>query len=165
MTLVAIHVLISLLALATGAVVVQGLLAGQSRSGWIAWFLATTALTCVSGLLLPFSAVTPAVAVGILTLVLVAVAAVAFFGAKAAGHWAAIFVISTVVTQYFNSLVLVAQAFKHVPALYQLAPKGTEPPVTVAQGIVLALFVGLGILAVRRLRANRSGEAHAPQGA
>ena len=36
-----------------------------------------------------------------------------------------------------------------------MAPKQTEPPFVVAQGVVLALFVVLGIVAAIRSRAGR----------
>jgi hypothetical protein len=41
-----------------------------------------------------------------------------------------------------------------VPVLKATAPKQTEPPFVVAQGVVLALFVVLGILAAIRFRAE-----------
>jgi hypothetical protein len=158
-TLIAIHVLISLIAFFTGAAVVQGVLAGKLRPKWTAWFLSATALTCVSGFLLPFSTVTPAVAVGILTLVVVSVVAYALFGAKAAGRWAAVFVIGAVATEYFNTLVVVAQSFKHVAPLSRLAPTGAEPPVAITQGIVLVAFVVIAVLAIRRSRGGHAAVA------
>jgi hypothetical protein len=36
-----------------------------------------------------------------------------------------------------------------------MAPKQTEPPFVVAQGVVLALFVVIGIAAAIRFRADR----------
>ena len=53
---------------------------------------------------------------------------------------------------YLNVFVLVVQAFQKVPALHAMAPKQTEPPFLVAQGVVLALFVVLGALAAIRFR-------------
>jgi hypothetical protein len=165
MTLLATHVLTSLIALALGALTVQGLIAGRSHSTLTAWFLAMTALTCISGLLLPLTGVTPPVAVAILALVVVSVAAYARFGARAAGARAVIFAITTVVTEYFNTLVLVAQAFKHVPPLTRLAPTGAEPPVAITQLIVLAAFVVLGVVAARRFPADRAGSVVGSRGA
>ena len=47
------------------------------------------------------------------------------------------------------------QAFLKIPVLNAMAPKQTEPPFVVAQGVVLALFVVLGIVAAIRSRAER----------
>jgi hypothetical protein len=48
-TFTVVHVLISLVAIASGFVVVFGFLAGKSRDGWTALFLTTTVLTSVTG--------------------------------------------------------------------------------------------------------------------
>jgi hypothetical protein len=37
-----------------------------------------------------------------------------------------------------------------VPALHALAPKGSEPPFTIAHGIVFVFFILVGILSVKR---------------
>jgi hypothetical protein len=44
------------------------------------------------------------------------------------------------------------QSFEKVPALKDLAPTRSEPPFLVAQLVILALFVFLSILAVKRFR-------------
>jgi len=46
------------------------------------------------------------------------------------------------------------QSFEKIPALKAVAPTGSEPPFAVAQLIVLAVFVGLTIAAVRRFKAK-----------
>jgi hypothetical protein len=48
------------------------------------------------------------------------------------------------------------QAFLKVPALKALAPKQTEPPFVVSQGIVLVSFVVVAIVAAIRFRAERT---------
>lgn len=50
----------------------------------------------------------------------------------------------------FNVFVLVVQALLKIPALHALAPNGTEPPFVIAQGVVLALFILAGRVAVKR---------------
>jgi hypothetical protein len=47
------------------------------------------------------------------------------------------------------------QAFLKVPALKALAPKQTEPPFVVSQGIVLVSFVVVATVAAIRFRAER----------
>jgi hypothetical protein len=46
----------------------------------------------------------------------------------------------------------VVQAFEKTAVLTRLAPTQSEPPFLVAQLVVMALFVGLGILAVLKFR-------------
>ena len=48
-TFTLIHTLISLVGIAAGLVVVGGLMAGQRLDGWTGLFLATTALTSITG--------------------------------------------------------------------------------------------------------------------
>ena len=80
----------------------------------------------------------------------VAAAIAARYAFRLAGHWRWVFVVGAVVALYLNVFVLVVQSFLKIPALNALAPTGTEPPFAIAQGIVLALFVWAGIVAVRR---------------
>jgi hypothetical protein len=61
-------------------------------------------------------------------------------------------VIGSVLALYLNSFVGVIQAFLKVPALNRMAPTQSEPPFVVAQLMVMALFVVLGILAVVKFR-------------
>lgn len=62
------------------------------------------------------------------------------------------FVIPAVTTLYFNFFVLIAQTFAKMPAAHALAPTGAEPPFAIAQGIALAVFIVIGVMAVRRFR-------------
>lgn len=55
-----------------------------------------------------------------------------------------------VVALYFNVFVLVVQAFLKIPSLHELAPKGSEPPFAIAQGVVLVAFIAFGILSAKR---------------
>ena len=53
---------------------------------------------------------------------------------------------------YFNCFVLVVQSFEKVPALNALAPTQKEPPFLIAQLLVMAIFIALTVLAVKRFR-------------
>jgi uncharacterized membrane protein SirB2 len=55
-----------------------------------------------------------------------------------------------VVALYLNCFVGVVQAFQKISFLRALAPTQSEPPFLIAQLVVLAIFVVLGFLAVRR---------------
>ena len=60
-----------------------------------------------------------------------------------------------VVALYLNVFVAVVQAFLKVPALKELAPPQKEPPFLVAQLIVMAIFVVLAVVAVKKFRRDR----------
>ncbi len=147
-----IHTLISLVAIFTGLVVVFGMLGGNRLDGWTKWFLITTVLTSVTGFFFPFHGFTPAHGVGIISLLVLAVAIFARYPRQLAGHWRWIYVVTAVIALYFNVFVGVVQAFLKVPALHAMAPTQTEQPFKLTQLVVLAIFVLLGIIAAIRFR-------------
>ena len=151
-TFTTVHVIISLIAIATGVVVLAGMLSGKSQAGWVGWFLATSVLTSVTGFMFPFTGFLPSHGVGVIALVILAVSLLALYAFHLAGAWRSVFVVSALISLYLNVFVLVAQGFLKVPALNALAPQGSEPPFLVAQIVVLAIFVGLIVLAVKRFR-------------
>ena len=151
-TFTLIHVAISLAGIGTGLVVVLGLIASRRLDGFTAAFLASTVLTSVTGFGFPFEHLLPSHIVGIISLVLVAVAIVARYVRHLSGAWRWIYVVCAVAALYFNVFVLVVQLFLKVPALNALAPTQSEPPFAMAQGIVLLFAVTLGVLAVRGFR-------------
>ena len=61
-----------------------------------------------------------------------------------------VYVISAIVALWFNVFVLIVQAFQKIAFLKALAPTQSEPPFLVAQLVVLAIFLVLGFLAMRR---------------
>jgi hypothetical protein len=149
-TLTLVHVVLSLFGILSGLVVLYGLLTANRMNGWTMIFLVTTVATSVTGFGFPFHGVTPAIIVGIFSLIVLLAAIVARYAFHLAGSWRWIYVIGSIVALYFNVFVLVAQSFLKIPALHALAPKGSEPPFAIAQGIVLLLFVVAGTLAVKR---------------
>jgi hypothetical protein len=146
------HVLISLAGIASGFVVLYGLIAGRPRDGWTATFLATTVATSVTGYGFPFHQLLPSHIVGALSLVVLAVAIAARYRFHLRGAWRRVYVVCALLALYLNVFVGVVQAFLKVPALNALAPQQTEPPFVVSQGIVLVLFVVLTIVAAIRFR-------------
>ncbi len=147
-----VHVLLSLVGIGSGFVVVFGLLTGKRLEGWTALFLATTVATSVTGFLFPFDHLLPSHKVGIISLVVLAVAILARYAFHLTGAWRRIYVISATVALYLNVFVFIVQAFEKVPALRAMAPTQKEPPFLVAQLVVLTLFVVLGIFAAKRFR-------------
>lgn len=147
-----IHILISLAAIVSGLVVLGGWLAGKHYPGWTAFFLVTTVTTSVTGFFFPFRGFTPAYGVGVISLFILAAAVFALYVRRLSGVWSKLYVINAVTALYLNFFVLVAQLFQKTPALKELAPTQTEPPFAISQGLVLLLFVVLGIAAVRQFR-------------
>jgi hypothetical protein len=145
-----IHVVLSLVGIASGLVVVLGLIAGKRLRLSNALFLGTTAATSITGYGFPFDHLLPSHIVGAVSLIVLALAIYAYYVRHLAGRWRVTYVISAVAALYFNCFVLVVQAFLKVPALNALAPTQSEPPFAIAQLAVLALFIVLGFLAVRR---------------
>ncbi len=151
-TFTLVHVIISLIGIGSGLVVMIGLLTGRRLNGWTALFLASTVATSVTGFFFPFHGFTPAIAVGIISLLLLAVAIFARYGRRLAGAWRWIYVVTAMVALYLNVFVLIVQLFQKVPALKALAPTQSEPPFLVTQLFALALFVVLTIVAAIKFR-------------
>lgn len=144
-----IHVVISLLGILSGFVVIAGMINADPMDSWTKFFLWTTVLTSVTGFFFPFRGLTPALAFGIISLIVLAVAIYALHWAHLAGGWRLAYVIGAIFAQYLNVFVLVVQSFQKIPALKKLAPTQKEPPFAVAQLIVLIAFIALGIMAAR----------------
>lgn len=151
------HVVVSLIGIVTGIIVAVAMLGSKITNGWTAIFLATTALTSITGFLFPSDKVLPSHIVGAVSLVVLIIAIVALYGYRLARSWRWIYVVSALVALYLNVFVLVAQAFLKVAILHALAPTQSDPGFIIAQLSVLAVFVVLGIRAVRRFHP----EAHA----
>ncbi|MCK1425128.1 hypothetical protein IVB14_08385 [Bradyrhizobium sp. 180] len=152
-----IHVVISLIAIVAGLVVMFGLLGSKSMPGLTAIFLLFTILTSATGFLFPFEKLLPSHVIGIISLLLLAIACIALYGMKLAGAWRPVYIVTAMVSLYFNVFVLVIQSFLKVPALAALAPAvppapPSGPVFAVVQGIVLVFFVLLTIGAWRRFR-------------
>lgn len=148
-----VHVALSLVGIAAGILALLGMIADRRLDATTAIFLATTVATSATGFGFPFGQLLPSHIVGIISLVVLAVALYARYGAHMEGVWRAIYVITATLALYLNCFVLVVQLFLKVPPLHDLAPMQAEPPFLIAQGVTLALFVILGILAVRNFRA------------
>ena len=156
-TFVTVHVIISLIGIVAGIIVMIGLLGSNRMPGLTAIFLLFTILTSATGFLIPpllSEKLLPSHIVGILSLVLLAIACVAVYGMKLSGAWRSVYVVTAMTSLYLNVFVLIIQAFLKVPPLHALAPSvpPSEPPFAIVQGIVLVFFVIVIIGAVRRFR-------------
>jgi hypothetical protein len=152
-TFTLIHVVISLIGILAGFVVLCGILTRKRLDGWTALFLAATAATSVTGFFFPFHGVTPAIVVGIISSVVLAVAIFARYARNLSGTWAKTYVVSALLALYFNVFVLIVQSFQKIPTLKDIAPTQNDPPFRLTQLVVLIAFIVLGVLATIRFRA------------
>ena len=149
-TFTTVHVIISLIGIASGVVVLLGMLTDRRFNGLTELFLATTILTSVTGFFFPTDHVMPSHIVGIISLVLLAGAVLALSVYRLGGFWRPIYIVCAVIALYLNVFVGVVQAFQKLPFLQPLAPTQSEPPFVVVQLVLIAAFIAIGILAVLR---------------
>ncbi|SON53638.1 hypothetical protein HDIA_0097 [Hartmannibacter diazotrophicus] len=151
-TFVLVHVVISLVAVVAGFVMLAGFLRNERREFWSQLFLVMTIATSVTGFLFPISVFTPALAFGVLSMVVLAICVYARYGLGLAGRGRTIYLVTALFALYLNVFVLIAQAFQKVSALNALAPTGSEPPFAIAQGLLLVAFLVFGFLSLRRFK-------------
>jgi hypothetical protein len=153
-TFTLLHVAISLIGIVAGLVVMFGLLSSDRRPGWTALFLVTTILTSVTGFGFPFTQLLPSHVVGIISLVLLAIAVIALYVGHLSGSWRWVYVVTAMTSLYLNIFVLVIQSFLKIGPLHALAPSNppSGPPFAIVQGVVLVLFIVIVVGAVRKFR-------------
>jgi hypothetical protein len=144
-----LHVVLSLIGIATGLVVAAGMLGSKRLDGWAAVFLATTILTSVTGYFFPAERILPSHIVGAISLVVLAVATMALYRYRLEGASRGIYVITALMALYLNVFVLVVQGFLKAAPLKALAPTQSEPPFVAAQAIALVAFIAIGFGAFR----------------
>ena len=147
-----IHVAISLAAIVSGFVVLFGMISDTPLGRWTALFLITTVATSVTGFGFPIAGMTLGLAIGVISLIILAAVIYARYSQRLAGVWRSVYVIGAMFAFYLNFVVLIVQSFQKVPVLHDLAPKQTEPPFLVAQVVSMVAFIALGTLAVWRFR-------------
>jgi hypothetical protein len=148
-TFTLVHTALSLVGIFAGLVVLLGMFRSKPLQGWTFVFLVTTVLTSVTGFLFPVERILPSHVVGVISLGVLAVTLAALYIYRLAGSWRWLYVATAVFALYLNVFVGVVQAFGKVPFLNALAPKQTDLPFIVAQGLVLVIFIYFGIKAVR----------------
>ena len=147
--MIAVHTLISIIAIVVGAFALRDLFRARASSPSLSAFIVLAIATSATGFLCPLKGVSPAVVISIVALVILA-AVLLSQGRLRDSHWARwVYVGGLVASEYLLIFVGVVQAFTKIPALEIVAPTQSEPPLAVAQGIVLVAFVVIGVLAVR----------------
>ncbi|CAM5776720.1 membrane protein [Labrys miyagiensis] len=149
-TLIVVHTLISIAAILAGVPAIMDLFRSRTNSASIWFFLVTAILTSATGFVLPLAGVTPAVIVAIIALVILAAVLFAKTRLLEGALWRWIYAGGMVASLYLLVFVAIAQAFGKVGVLHDAAPTASEPPFTITQGITLAFFVLLGLVAAWR---------------
>jgi hypothetical protein len=151
-----VHLAICLAAIVTGLPVLAAMMKGRTPVTLTGIFLGLTVLVSVTGFMFHNTSVTPAMVIGAISLVILAVALFALYGRHQAGRWRTTYVITATLALYLNFFVLVIQSFIKIPALHAIVP-GIPPagPIFGAvQGVVLIAFVVAGWKAVKAAPVN-----------
>jgi hypothetical protein len=149
-----VHVVISLIGIASGFMVLTGTVLGYRLNVWTAVFFVFTIATSVTGFGFPAEKTTPSHIVGLISLAVLALALLARYFFKLSERWMFIYLLSAASAQWLNCFVLVVQLFLKVPALKELAPTQSESPFVAAQGLLLVLMIVLTLLALKRVRTS-----------
>src|ERR1700724_439391 len=150
-TVTTVHVIISLIAIVSGILVLFGILCSSRMPGLTAIFLLFTILTSATGFLIPpllTEKLLPSHMIGILSLVLLAIACIALYAMKLSGPWRWIYVVTAMVSLYLNVFVLVIQSFLKIPPLHEIAP-GNPPGGPVAGAVQLIVLVFFVVMIIR----------------
>ncbi|HWJ75871.1 MAG TPA: hypothetical protein VNX29_22115 [Kaistia sp.] len=162
-----IHVVISLIAIASGIIVVFGLVGSHRLPKLTALFWVMTVLTTVTGFMFFLSPtqarmVTPATATGIVATVFFVPGLIALYGKHLYGHWRWIYAVSATVSLYLNIFVLIVQSFQKLTFLNpaaSLTPPFPNPPFEpvqfnflVAQVAAFVIAAMLGIVTAWKFR-------------
>ena len=150
-TLGFIHTALSLLALASGLVVVMGLVGGRPLNGWTAVYFASAVATNATGFTFPGDFGIPHyLGLGAALALMVAIPARYIF--RLAGAWRPIYAVATVVSVHVLVFFTIGEAFLRIPSLNALAPTLTETPFAVTQLAGMLLFVALAVAAATAAR-------------
>jgi len=104
-TYTVLHVVLSLLGIVSGFVVIFGLIRNRRLDSWTSVFLASTALTSISGFGFPFEHLVPAHIVGIVSLLVLAVTIPARYVFRLTGRWRSTYVVGATIALYLNVFV------------------------------------------------------------
>jgi len=149
-TFTTLHVVLSLIGIASGVVCLFALLGSRTPPGLTATFLLTTVATSVTGFFFPNLKVGPPVIFGVVSLIVLTPVLLAYYRYHLVGPWRWVYIVGAAFALYLNSVVGVVQSFQKLAFLKPLAPTQSEPPFLAAQAVVLVIIVGLTFLALRR---------------
>ena len=148
----AMHVALSLIGIASGVLVVLGMLRSRQAAGLTAIFLLSTTAASVTGFLFASTHLGPGHVVGAVSLIVLVPTVLALYQHRLAGPWRRVYVMGAMTALYLNAVIAIWQAFGKIPFLRPLAPSLTAAPLVGVQLAMLAVFIVLGVLAVKRFQ-------------
>lgn len=114
-------------------------------------FLALAFTSTLTGFFFPFHGFTPAIGVGIVTMVIFTVMYVAYKRGLT-GVWRPVFALGMVAQEFFLVFVTIAQSFQKIPALNMFASTSSEPAFPIAAGTAFIVFAVIGGLAAIKFK-------------
>ncbi len=155
-----VHVVTGLLGILSGLVVLGGTFFRKPWPRRNAFFLATTAAAIATGFIfLPTVGFTSAQLVGVVSAILLIVAAYARYGRKLAGKWHPIYVLAAVESVFLNVLIATTQSFLHFRFLKNLAPTEYSPVFIAVKLAALLSLISIGFVLAKRVAGNGSSSA------
>jgi len=145
LTFTGFHTWLSLIALASGVLLIFDLLTSRLAGRLTILFFVTAVATNVTGFLFPFTGFLPSHGVGIFSSLVLLLALVARYAFRLAGAWRAVYAVSLVLGVYFLAFVAIAQIFQKVPALVALG----QLPFAIAETLLLVIAVPLAVKATK----------------
>lgn len=159
-----VHVIISLFAIASGLLVVCGMICSRWLPKLTVLFWVMTALTSVTGFMFFLSPAqpkmfTPAAGTGLVATIVLLIALMALYARHLYGRWRWIYALGVVISLYLNVFVLIVQVFEKVKLVNPAAPmigppfaESTQFQFVVTQATALLIFAMLGLVAAIKFR-------------
>ena len=162
-TFTVVHVVLSLLGIATGVLVLLRPSASPKAWGLTTLFLATTFAASVTGLLylLSFPRVRLGHGIGVASLLVFVPTLLALYRHRLVGPWRGAYVAGAATLLYLNAFIAVMQAFAKIGFLRPLPSTTLGSPPFLAHLLVLAICVWLAIHAFTSLQPGQSATRQA----
>ena len=153
-TFTVVHVVLSLVGVASGVLVLLRPSASPKAWGLTTLFLVTTLAASVTGLLylLPLPRFRMGHGIGVASLMVFAPTLLALWRHRLAGPWRAIYVTGAATLLYLNAFIAVMQAFAKSGFLRALPATSLGSPLFLAHLLVLAISVWLAFYAFPHLQ-------------
>ena len=153
-TFTVVHVVLSLVGIASGVLVLRRPSASPKAWGLTTLFLATTLATSVTGLLylLEFPRFRLGHGIGVASLLVFVPTLLALWRHRLVGPWRGIYVTGAATLLYLNAFIAVMQAFAKIGFLRALPATSLGSPLFLAHLLVLAISVWLAIHAFAYLQ-------------
>ncbi len=162
-TYTVVHVVLSLLGVASGVLVLLRPSASPKAWGLTTLFLATTLAASVSGLLylLLFPRFHLGHWIGVASLLVFAPTLLALYRHRLAGRWRLVWVAGATALLYLNAFIAVMQAFAKIGFLAGMPSTTFVSPSLLAHLLVLAACLWLGLHALESLQPGQSATRRA----